>query len=228
MEGIQIMSIYFYLAGYSKFDPPNLDEIKDVLSHRGPDDSGIWHNNDELIAFAHTRLSIQDLSSAGHQPMKSSSGRYLMVYNGEIYNHLDLRNKLKSSVSNLIWKGTSDTETLLNSFDFWGIEKTLNLCSGMFSIAVWDLFKKELTLIRDRFGEKPLYFGIVNKNFIFGSELKVFRKISNFENKISKNSLNLFLRFAYVPNPKSIYKNIFKLQPGTMLKITKESFWKIA
>lgn len=205
----------------------NLDNIKDVLYHRGPDDNGIWHNNKELVAFAHTRLSIQDLSSAGHQPMKSSSGRYLMVYNGEIYNHLDLRKKLKYSDKQTSWKGNSDTETLLNSFDNWGIEKTLNLCSGMFSIAVWDIKTKELTLIRDRFGEKPLYFGLVNNNFIFGSELKVFKKISSFDNEISRDSLNLFLRFAYVPAPRSIYQNIYKLLPGAMLKITKNHLEKI-
>ena len=205
----------------------NLNSIKDLLRHRGPDDDGIWHNDDELVAFAHTRLSIQDLSSAGHQPMKSYSERYLMVYNGEIYNHLDLRDKLKSFFPNIIWKGKSDTETLLTSFDLWGIEKTLSLCSGMFSIAVWDLLKKELILIRDRFGEKPLYFGLVNDNFIFGSELKVFKKILKFDNEISRESLNLFLRFAYVPAPRSIYKNIYKLLPGTMLKITRDHLNKI-
>lgn len=205
----------------------NLDDIKDVLSHRGPDDSGIWHDNNELIAFAHTRLSIQDLSSAGHQPMKSPSGRYLMVFNGEIYNHLDLKAKLESSDSNLNWKGTSDTETLLKSFDIFGIDETLNLCVGMFSIAVWDFLKKELILIRDRFGEKPLYFGLVNNNFVFGSELKAFKKISNFDNEISRDSLSLFLRFAYVPSPRSIYKNIYKLLPGAMLKITKNYLDKI-
>ena len=205
----------------------NLNQIKDVLSHRGPDDHGIWDNNDELVAFGHTRLSIQDLSPAGHQPMSSFSKRYIMTYNGEIYNHLVLRKKLKSLSPNIVWRGKSDTETLLNSFDVWGIEKTLEMCSGMFSMAVWDLFSKELILIRDRFGEKPLYFGIVEKNFIFGSELKAFKKITNFNNEISRDSLNLFLRFAYVPSPKSIYKNIFKLPPGTILKINKDNLSKI-
>ena len=142
-----------------------------------------------------------------------------MIYNGEIYNHLDLKNKLNSLVPNIIWKGKSDTETLLNSFEYLGIEKTLNMCSGMFAIAVWDFRKKELILTRDRFGEKPLYFGLVKNNFIFGSELKVFKNIANTSNEISRESLNLFLRFAYVPGPKSIYKNIFKLPPGCLLKI---------
>ena len=139
---------------------------------------GIWHDDNEMIGFAHTRLSIQDLSSAGHQPMISFSKRFMMIYNGEIYNHLDLKNKLNSLAPNIIWKGKSDTETLLNSFDYLGIEKTLNMCSGMFAIAVWDFRKKELILTRDRFGEKPLYFGLVKNNFIFGSELKVFKNIA--------------------------------------------------
>tara|TARA_A100001011_G_C14318965_1_gene849455 strand:- start:5470 stop:7449 length:1980 start_codon:yes stop_codon:yes gene_type:complete len=205
----------------------NLNNIKDILYHRGPDDHGLWYNNEEMISLGHTRLSIQDLSPAGHQPMKSFSKRYIMVYNGEIYNHLVLRNQLKSLSPKIIWKGKSDTETLLNSFDFWGIEKTLRMCSGMFSIALWDNLDKELILIRDRFGEKPLYFGIVENNFIFGSELKVFKKITNFTNEISRDSLNLFLRFTYVPGPKSIYKNIFKLQPGAFLKINKDNLNKI-
>ena len=205
----------------------NLNQIKDILYHRGPDDHGIWHNNNEMVAFGHTRLSIQDLSPAGHQPMKSFNNRYIMVYNGEIYNHLDLRNKLQHLSPNIKWKGNSDSETLLNSFDYWGIEKTLSKCSGMFSIAVWDLLKKELILIRDRLGEKPLYFGIVDNNFIFGSELKVFKKLTNFTNEISRDSLNLFLRFAYIPGPNSIYKNIFKLPPGAILKINKDKLNKI-
>ena len=205
----------------------NLDTIKDVLKHRGPDDNGIWQNRNDLIALAHTRLSIQDLTSAGHQPMKSSSGRYFMVYNGEIYNHQELRRKLNNSISNIKWYGKSDTETLLNSFDHFGIENTLQKCSGMFSIAVWDFLKKELILIKDRFGEKPLYFGLVNKNLIFGSELKVFNKITNLKNEISRDSLNLFLRFAYVPSPKSIYKNIFKLSSGSILRINKDNLINI-
>ena len=157
------------------------------MYHRGPDDHGIWHNNDEMIGLAHTRLSIQDLSSAGHQPMISLSKRFIMIYNGEIYNHLDLKNKLNSIKSGITWKGKSDTETLLNSFDILGIEKTLNFCAGMFAIAVWDNHKKELILARDRFGEKPLYFGIIENSFIFGSELKVFKNITKNDNEISRN-----------------------------------------
>ena len=200
----------------------NLSNIKDLLYHRGPDDHGIWHSNNEMVSFAHTRLSVQDLSSAGHQPMQSFSKRFIMIYNGEIYNHLNLKNKLKSIAPNITWKGKSDTETLLNSFDCLGIEETLSMCSGMFAMAVWDTHKKELILARDRFGEKPLYFGIVENNFIFGSELKVFKHITKTDNKISKESLNLFLRFAYVPGPLSIYNNIFKLPPGGLLKISRE------
>ena len=136
----------------------NLDNIKDILYHRGPDNYGIWQNSDEMIAFGHTRLSIQDLSPAGHQPMRSNNNRYLMIYNGEIYNHLDLRNKLKSLSPDINWRGNSDTETLLNSFEYWGIKETLNMCSGMFAIAVWDLFNKELILIRGQIWRKTIVF----------------------------------------------------------------------
>jgi asparagine synthase (glutamine-hydrolysing) len=197
----------------------NLNNIKNTLNHRGPDDFGIWYDKTDKIGFAHTRLSIQDLSSAGHQPMISFSKRFMMIYNGEIYNHLDLKNKLITLAPNITWKGKSDTETLLNSFEHIGIEKTLSMCTGMFAISIWDFQKKELILIRDRFGEKPLYFGMVQNNFIFGSELKVFKTITKIDNKISRESLNLFLRFGYVPGPRSIYDNIFKLPPGSLLKI---------
>ena len=196
----------------------SLDDIKRTLFHRGPDDNGEWHDKSQLIAFAHTRLSVLDLSKAGHQPMISNNERYILVFNGEIYNHLQLREKLNSN-----WNGTSDTETLLECFENWGVEKTVKLIIGMFSLAVWDKKLKQLTLIRDRFGEKPLYFGFVNNNFVFASELKSIKRIPRFKNDISRDSLNLFLRFAYVPSPRSIYKNIYKLLPGSMLTINKDN-----
>ena len=196
----------------------HLDDIKKTLFHRGPDDSGEWYDKSQLIAFAHTRLSVLDLSKAGHQPMISKNRRYILVFNGEIYNHLQLREKLNSN-----WNGTSDTETLLECFENWGVEETVKLIIGMFSLAVWDKKLKQLTLIRDRFGEKPLYFGFVNNNFVFASELKSIKRIPNFKNDISRDSLNLFLRFAYIPSPRSIYKNIYKLLPGSMLTINKDN-----
>ncbi len=196
----------------------HLDDIKKTLFHRGPDDNGEWYDKSQLIAFAHTRLSVLDLSKAGHQPMISKNRRYILVFNGEIYNHLQLREKLNSN-----WNGTSDTETLLECFENWGVEETVKLIIGMFSLAVWDNKLKQLILIRDRFGEKPLYFGFVNNNFVFASELKSIKRIPNFKNDISRDSLNLFLRFAYVPSPRSIYKNIYKLLPGSMLTINKDN-----
>lgn len=197
----------------------NIDKIKKELLHRGPDFSDEWINKKELAALIHTRLSILDLNSTGNQPMLSCKGRYCIVYNGEIYNHLALRSYLKSNHNYSSWKGSSDTETLLACFEFLGIEESLYKCSGMFSMAIWDCVLKKLILARDRFGEKPLYFGIVNKTFVFGSELKAIKKITDFSNQICRESLNLFLRFGYVPSPRSIYKNIFKLEPGSLLKI---------
>lgn len=136
----------------------NIQLIKDKLYHRGPDFSDNWKNDQQLIALIHTRLSIQDLSATGNQPMLSSSGRYCLVFNGEIYNHYELRNFLQSNFGHISWRGTSDTETLLFCFEHLGIRETLEKCKGMFAMAIWDSSNKELTLIRDRFGEKPLYF----------------------------------------------------------------------
>jgi asparagine synthase (glutamine-hydrolysing) len=197
----------------------NIDLIKKKLSHRGPDFSDKWINEPQLVSFIHARLSIQDLSSLGNQPMVSHGGRYCIIYNGEIYNHLELRNFLKANFNISSWRGSSDTETLLSSFECLGIENTLKKCSGMFSIAIWDNLSNDLYLIRDRFGEKPLYFGIVQNMFVFASELKALKQITNFKNEINRDALNLFLRFAYVPSPRSIYDNIYKLEPGSLLKI---------
>ena len=142
--------------------------MADSLAHRGPDDIGVWVNEAAGVALAHRRLSILDLSPAGHQPMTSDCGRYVIVFNGEIYNHLDLRKELRRET----WRGHSDTETLLAAFQAWGIEKTLNRTVGMFALALWDQRARLLTLARDRFGEKPIFYGWQGGNFLFGSELK--------------------------------------------------------
>jgi asparagine synthase (glutamine-hydrolysing) len=136
-----------------------LQRMGDTIAHRGPDDSGIWHDNEAGIGLAHRRLSIVDLSPAGHQPMLSSSVRYVMAFNGEIYNHLAQRAELENSGNAPGWRGHSDTETVLASFDAWGIEATINKSIGMFAFAVWDKQTRQLTLGRDRLGEKPLYYG---------------------------------------------------------------------
>lgn len=190
------------------------------LTHRGPDDAGAWADEQAGIALGFRRLAIVDLTAAGHQPMQSSSGRFVMTFNGEIYNHLALRTELKD----VVWRGHSDTETLLAGFDAWGIEDTLKKTVGMFAIALWDTQARTLTLVRDRFGEKPLYYGWVgsgaNAAFVFGSELKALRAYPGFANPVSQDALALYMRFTYVPAPLSIYKDIFKLEPGCMLTIS--------
>ena len=188
-----------------------------AIVHRGPDDAGAWADAQAGVALGFRRLSIVELSAAGHQPMHSASGRYVITFNGEIYNHMDLRLELPG----LAWRGHSDTETLLAGFEAWGIEETLKKTVGMFAIALWDTQTRTLHLTRDRFGEKPLYYGWVgsgsNAAFVFGSELKALRAHPAFVNPVSREALALYMRFTYVPAPHSIYQNIFKLEPGCML-----------
>ena len=142
-----------------------------AISHRGPDSNGTWTDKNSGIVLGHQRLSIIDLSEAGNQPMKSNSGRFILTYNGEIYNHLEIRHELEHSNFNIKWRGNSDTETLLEAIAFWGIEATLNKTVGMFAFGVWDKKNRSLTLVKDRMGEKPLYFGWqgegINKVFLF-------------------------------------------------------------
>jgi asparagine synthase (glutamine-hydrolysing) len=192
--------------------------MADAIIHRGPDSSGTWQDNEQKIALAHRRLSILDLSDAGHQPMASLSGRYIIIFNGEIYNHLELRKELSGN-----WRGHSDTETLLAGFDILGIEATIKKSIGMFAFAIWDRHEQILTLGRDRLGEKPLYYGWQGENFLFGSELKALRAHSEFSAEIDRNSLTLFMRHAYIPAPYSIYKNIAKLPPASLLTVSLKS-----
>jgi len=197
--------------------------MSSILSHRGPDDSGLWVNSGNICAMSHSRLAIIDLSSAGHQPMSSQCGRYTIVFNGEIYNHNYLKVELENSrLSNSTWKGRSDTEILLEAIRVWGLKKALQKSNGMFAIALWDHKKKRLSLARDRLGEKPLYFGWINRNFAFASELKAFHAFKEFSNQIDKDALDLFLQYSYVPAPYSIYKDIYKLEPGTILSLSRE------
>jgi asparagine synthase (glutamine-hydrolysing) len=189
--------------------------MADSIVHRGPDDEGVWCDAEAGLFFSHRRLSILDLSPAGHQPMTSHDGRYVIVYNGEIYNHHNIRAEL-DSISPNIWRGTSDTETMLEAIAVWGIEKALERFNGMFAFALWDRLKRELTLARDRFGEKPLYYGWLGDCFTFASELKAIRiagmalecPSSVFE--LDPEALGLFVRYQYVPTPWSIYKGIRK------------------
>jgi len=197
----------------------SIHKMSSTLSHRGPDDKGIWINTNNKIAFGHRRLSIVDLSSTGHQPMTSSCERFTVVFNGEIYNHLQLRNLLDRDRPNQFWHGHSDTETLVVALSQWGIEKTLQQLVGMFAIAVWDSRERVLSLIRDRFGEKPLYYGWSKGVFIFGSELKSLRAYKGFNSQVDRNVLSLYMQYMYVPNPYSIFKNVYKLEPGCILQI---------
>ena len=214
--------------------------MADTIQHRGPDDSGVWVDVDAGVALAHRRLSIVDLSPAGHQPMVSSNNRYVIAFNGEIYNHVEIRcelerhsnpnltaedvlippDSLSTSMSGPFkWRGHSDTETLLAGFEAWGIEVTLKKTVGMFAIALWDREERVLTLARDRMGEKPLYYGFQNKTFLFGSELKALKSHPDFLAEIDRDVLCLYLRHCYIPAPYSIYKNIQKLLPGTYLQV---------
>ncbi|MFZ5761965.1 MAG: asparagine synthase (glutamine-hydrolyzing) [Thermodesulfobacteriota bacterium] len=189
-----------------------------ALAHRGPDDAGIWMDQEVGLALAHRRLAIIDLSPAGSQPMISASGRFVIVFNGEIYNHLELRQQ----VGGHAWRGHSDTETLLAAVDAWGLEVALARCVGMFALALWDRRLRVLTLARDRLGEKPLYYGWQDGVFLFGSELKALRAHPAFRGEIDRAALALFLRYNYVPTPWSIYHGIRKLPPGAFLLVRSE------
>ena len=190
-----------------------------TLRHRGPDGGGEWVDEAASIAVGHRRLAIVDLSPAGHQPMVSACGRYVIVFNGEIYNHMRLRALLEASCDATKWRGHSDTETLLSCFAAWGIEKTLQCATGMFAIALWDRETRTLTLARDRIGEKPLYYGWQSGCLLFGSELKALRAHPAFAASIDRRALVLFLRHGYVPAPYSIYEGIQKLPAGTLLQV---------
>ena len=191
--------------------------MADTLYHRGPDASGVWVNSTFHLALAHRRLAIQDLSPAGHQPMASPSGRFHIVFNGEIYNFQVLTEELRHLGYH--FRGHSDTEVLLAALEEWGVEESLRRSCGMFAIALWDNRNNELILCRDRMGEKPLFFGWVDSSFVFASELKALKKVFPTSFTIDDGSLAAFFRFGYVPTPFSIYKNIFKMPPGSFLRI---------
>ena len=217
----------------------NMQEIAtamaDRIAHRGPDDSDVWLDAQAGIALAHRRLSIVDLSAAGHQPMLSASARFVVAYNGEIYNHLELRKRLEDEGAAPAWRGHSDTETLLACIEAWGLEGTLRASVGMFALALWDRSDRALYLARDRIGEKPLYYGWQGVTFLFGSELKALRAHPSFNATVDRGALALLLRHNYVPGPHSIYAGIHKLPPGTWLKLeagkreaAPVAFWSLA
>jgi asparagine synthase (glutamine-hydrolysing) len=191
-----------------------------AITHRGPDSEGIWSDESAPLVLGHRRLSILDLSPAGHQPMLSACERYVIAFNGEIYNHLALRERLAQKGEAPNWRGHSDTETLLACFVAWGLEETFQASVGMFAIAIWDKQEQVLTLARDRMGEKPLYWGWCDDVLLFGSELKALKVHPAFKAEIDRNALTLLLRHCYIPAPYSIYKGIQKLLPGHWVSIS--------
>ncbi|QJB56592.1 asparagine synthase (glutamine-hydrolyzing) [Pseudodesulfovibrio sp. zrk46] len=205
-------------------------EMNDTLAHRGPDDSGIWVDKTAGVAFGHRRLSILDLSPLGHQPMQSVSKRYSLIFNGEVYNHLSLREEL--AASGYEFRGGSDTETMLAAFEAWGIRKAVTRFIGMFAFALWDNVNRKLFLCRDRMGIKPLYYGLVSSALVFGSELKAIRAFPEISLSVDREALSLFFRHNYIPAPYSIYKEIKKLEPGMLVQfdgsgrlIDEDKYW---
>ena len=211
--------------GYSS-NVPSVESLLynmgDSIAHRGPDDSGVWFDSEAGIGLSHRRLSIVDISPAGHQPMVSASGHFVLIFNGEIYNHRSLRTALDSDNATPNWRGHSDTETLLAGFDAWGIQATIEKSIGMFALAIWDRRHHTLTLGRDRLGEKPLYYGWQGDTFLFGSELKALRVHPAFKAEIDRNALALLMRHNCIPAPYSIYQGIAKLPPGCLLTVSLE------
>lgn len=206
--------------------PEQLRRMTDPIAHRGPDDQGAWIDNEAQVGLGFRRLSIIELSPAGHQPMASADDRYMMTFNGEIYNHAAIRRELDDSRGPGLarnWRGHSDSETLVEAISAWGLQATLAKCVGMFAIAVWDRRQRILQLVRDRFGEKPLYYGWVGGDFVYGSELKSLRAHPDFDNAIDRQALGLLASRTYIPAPRSIFQKVFKLEPGCILSITPEA-----
>ena len=200
-----------------------LRRMTDALERRGPDDAGYWLDAGATVALGHRRLAIVDLSPAGHQPMPSASGRWTMDFNGEIYNHHELRARLAAQGAAPCWRGHSDTETLLAGFDAWGLRATVEQAVGMFALAAWDAASATLTLARDRLGEKPLYYGWQgwgrDRVFLFGSDLAALQRHPRFENLIDRGALTQLVRYNYIAAPHAIYQGIAKLSPGRLLTI---------
>lgn len=190
-----------------------------ALNHRGPDSWGVWRDPNAGVFLAHTRLAILDVSPAGAQPMHSASGRYVIVFNGEIYNFAQLRDELDLRGRTTPWRGHSDTEVLLAAVEAWGLAEALTRVVGMFAFAIWDAQERCLQLVRDRMGEKPLYYGWIGGAFAFASELKALRALPGFVDEIDRRALASFIRYSYVPAPHSIHRGIYKLPPGTWASI---------
>jgi len=205
-------------VGSAEQDAAIARRMADLIKHRGPDDDGVWGDAEVGIAMAQRRLAVVDLSPAGHQPMFSACERYVLVFNGEIYNYNQIRGRLDAEASRP-WHGHSDTEVVLEAIARWGIKQALQLCVGMFALALWDRRERVLVLARDRLGEKPLYYGRIGRSFAFASELKAFRGHPAWNPEIDRSAIALLMRHNYVPAPYSIYKGFRKLRPGHFLVV---------
>ena len=214
-----------------------LQKMNDELHHRGPDGEGIWSDVDKGISLVHRRLALVDLTPSGKQPMISGSGRYVVTFNGEIYNYKSLHDKYR-----LQTLGGSDTAVICALFERFGIRHSLDLLAGMFSIAIWDRMKRELSLVRDRMGEKPLYYSVTQRSLestcLFASELKGLRVHQSFVPEISSEGLEYYRRLGYVPSPLSIYRDVFKVEPGSIvtlrlredssISVEKDKYWSLS
>ena len=205
----------------SRVDPASLRQMADVLAHRGPDDEGLWTDEAAAIGLAHRRLAVLDLSPAGHQPMLSADARDVLCYNGEIYNHREVRAEVEAK-RRVAWRGHCDAETLVEAIALWGLAAALERCVGMFALAVWDRELRCLSLARDRFGEKPLYFGTVAGDFAFASELDAIAGLPGCERRVDRAALAKLAARGYIPAPHSIYESVRKLEPASILTVTGE------
>ncbi len=214
-----------YLSNNIKANNKLVMDMVNKVTSRGPDSQGYLLDVENNFAVAHRRLSIIDLSESGNQPMISQDKKYFLAFNGEIYNHNDLRKEISTEYK-ITWNGSSDTETLLECLSLWGVNKTLQKIEGMFAFALWDREKRSLRLVRDRLGEKPLYFGYINQTFVFASQLKCFAPFPNWDKKINLESLELYMQYGYIPAPKCIFENLFKLEAGETVLLNKDNFHK--
>lgn len=195
----------------------SLKQMLLAINHRGPDDTGIWQDENYNVALGHVRLSILDFTTNGHQPMISHSNRYVLTYNGEIYNFREIKQELDKSGKGFAWKSESDTEVILAAIEAWGLDQALAVMTGMFAFVLWDNETRKLILCRDRMGEKPLYYGVIGNTFYFSSEMDSFHQLEEFKPDIDREALGLYMQYGYVPPPCSIYKRIKKIKQGSYI-----------
>ncbi len=215
------------IAGFcnARFDwQDNINRMNEKMYHRGPDASGVWASEDKSVVFGHRRLSIVDLTPGGTQPMESHNGRYVIAFNGEIYNYKEIKDKLIKEQKVTAFRGTSDTEVLLEAVSAYGLEEALKMSKGMFAIALYDKKERVLFLARDRVGEKPLHYGFLHNGkdkitFVFASDLNSIKALDGFQNPVNTGVLETYFRYGYIPAPDTIYEDIWKLEPGKILEI---------